>query len=591
MEDKKKVSGPKALEVIDLVDDDSDGSSHDDRSWTQPSMAKRSRHENETSTRPDGKGSSIHHQQASSNDISTTQQCPIKLFATYQDEQIRHGKDRSHWSNLHCWTLRELLGLDHNPNDILLHENRERIDFMIISNFMMDIDYLTQEEAPELLSIPTTLVFYNHLCGDRGGDPQGSMNLWKQRSTGQVHFIRRDPNERSEAIATPIPFGCHHTKLFLVGYSSPSARRRLRVIVHTCNLLSNDIHLKCQGAYVQDFFWKENLFSSSPFETALTDYLATYRYLRKHKWHPSNDKEPEEPSFLLDQIGNYDFSTAKAVLIPSVPGFHKPSNSSKEDGMAKWGYLAVKRAIQTHVTLPPSSSSVRGRSIVCQFSSIGSLSEAYLHSLWNAWDVNRVLQGTKSTSGRFLHSPEQPYQFELVYPTYDEIVASVEGVLGGCSVPGSTRNVSKPFLRTLWHRWTSSPPVTSSAGTCMHMIEEKGKHVPHIKTYYQVDEENKGMHWFMIGSHNLSKAAWGEQQNGMRGPCYKIFHWELGVFVSAQTLGVDRLVPLGYDINNHNGKGLGHERSSVCEIPLPYAFRPNRHGLNDRAWTTDMMIG
>jgi hypothetical protein len=125
----------------------------------------------------------------------------------------------------------------------------------------------------------------------------------------------------------------------------------------------------------------------------------------------------------------------------------------------------------------------------------------------------------------------------------------------------------------------------------MQLITDKGKHVPHIKTYYQVDEENKGMHWFMIGSHNLSKAAWGEEQNGIRGPCYKIFHWELGVFVSAQTLGVDRLVPLGYDTNNHNSKGPGRGRSTVCEIPLPYAFRPIRHGLNDRAWTTDMMIG
>jgi tyrosyl-DNA phosphodiesterase 1 len=581
MEDEKKVSALKASEVIDLVNDDSDESSHDYPSWSQPSMAKRSRQENETAT-PNDNEISFNNNQQPSHDIPTTRQCPIKIFATYQDEQTRHGIHSSHWSYLHCWTLRELLGLDHNPNDQSLHENKEHIDFMIICNFMMDLDYLTQDEAPELLSIPTTLVFYHHLCGD----PQRSMNLWKQRSTGRVHFIRRDPNERSEAITTPIPFGCHHTKLFLVGYSSPSTgRRRLRVIVHTCNLLPNDVHLKCQGAYVQDFFRKEHIFSSSPFEAALIDYLATYRYLQKHTWYPasSNDLDPEEPSFLLDQIGNYDFSTAKAVLIPSVPGYHKPSTTSKDDVTTKWGYLAVKKAIQAHVL--SSSSSVRGRSIVCQFSSIGSLSDSYLRSLWNAWDVNRLLQGTKSTSGHFLRPPERPYQFELVYPTYDEIAASVEGVMGGASVPGSTRNVSKPFLQTLWHRWTSTLPMSRKL-----LTGNKGKHVPHIKTYYQVDEENEGMLWFMIGSQNLSKAAWGEQQNGIRGQCYKIFHWELGVFVSASTLGVDRLVPLGY-VKSNNKKERENEHSSLCEIPLPYPFRPERHGPNDRAWTTDMMNG
>jgi hypothetical protein len=44
---------------------------------------------------------------------------PIKLFATYQDETVRKSLAdtpniliRDHWSYQHCWTLREMMGLD-----------------------------------------------------------------------------------------------------------------------------------------------------------------------------------------------------------------------------------------------------------------------------------------------------------------------------------------------------------------------------------------------------------------------------------------------------------------------------------------------
>jgi len=615
MDDNKKVSRStgRVSEVIDLVndtDEDDDGDD-DDLSTTdcgdnnnnkkkksqrsEPPPSKRSRPTN-NDDKDDEEDPGInrkedrYHPQAGAvvveSDVSSSISCPIKLFATYQDEQTRIQQAQSspsHWSFLHCWTLRELLGLDQNPND-LRHET-EQIDFLILSNFMIDLEYFFQEEAPELLSIPTIVVFYHHLVGDEDPTQPGktAADLWKQRSGQQnIHFVHRDPNERSDAISSPIQFGCHHTKLFLVGYQSihqhrPS--RRLRVIVHTCNLLHNDIHLKCQGGYMEDFYWKENPFSSSPFETALTDYLATYKYKGKHKWCTTpvsvDRKEPvdedTEASFLLDQIGNYDFSTAKAVLIPSVPGFHKVSHG---DGPS-WGYMAVTKAIQTHL---PSYPSPRGRSIVCQFSSIGSLSLPYLQSLWNAWDINRVVK--TSTGSRTLQA-QRSHQFQLVYPTQHEIAASVEGLRGGGSVPGSMRNISKACLQNLWHRWTS--PRAS--------LLDKGQNVPHIKTYYQVDEDEIGMHWFMIGSHNFSKAAWGEQQNGIRGPCFKIFHWELGVFLSPQTVGVDRLIPLGGEKKSSTTTEERDERNfTTCEIPLPYAFRPDRHDLNDRPWTTDMMM-
>ena len=155
-----------------------------------------------------------------------------------------------------------------------------------------------------------------------------------------------------------------------------------------------------------------------------------------------------------------------------------------------WEYKAVRKAIKAFGPKVPSSSTVGGRSgsLVCQFSSIGSLSEKYLKTLWEAWNVTR--------SGL--------PRFQLVYPTHQEIVQSVEGIQGGGSVPGTCKNVEKPFLQSLWHKWNSS----SSTNTSLNHNMDKGRNVPHIKTYYQVvddEQQGKSMHWFMLGSHNLSK--------------------------------------------------------------------------------------
>jgi len=41
---------------------------------------------------------------------------------------------------------------------------------------------------------------------------------------------------------------------------------------------------------------------------------------------------------------------------------------------------------------------------------------------------------------------------QLVWPTVEEIRASVEGWRGGASLPGPAKNVDKPFLRPYWHK-------------------------------------------------------------------------------------------------------------------------------------------
>jgi tyrosyl-DNA phosphodiesterase 1 len=390
---------------------------------------------------------------------------PIKLFATLQDESERSSRNpnKNHWSYTQCQTLREMLRI----------EGSDAIEWMVVSTYLIDFEFLLYE-IPELLTVPTCVVFY--------GSADSSPNVWQQAAsnTSKLDFVCLSPSDPPKSRTNPldvrIPYGVHHTKLFLVGY----ANQTCRVVVHTANLRSNDIHVKAQAAYIEDFPIKcstdSSSTSSSRFEDDLVDYISSYRYNKPWHWHPGTPK----PETLHAMLSRYDFSSAKAILLPSVPGYHKLYGTSHT-----YGHWKLRQLVAEHTRAPSSSTP---RPIICQFSSIGSLTEKYLRELQVSMDTSlaRIRDRPISTN--------EPLRLKFVYPTVSDIRDSVEGYRGGGSVPGSTKNVSKPFLRSLFHKWKSS---RSNFG--------KGQNVPHIKTYYQVGEDQNSMDWLVVSSHNMSK--------------------------------------------------------------------------------------
>jgi tyrosyl-DNA phosphodiesterase-1 len=464
---------------------------------------------------------------------SSGPQVPIKILTS---EQPRPSNDLLHAK--YCRTLRQLLGFDEGPEEI-----KCGIDWLVIFNYVVDFNYLLSS-IPELVSIPKTIVFY----GD-GSDP----HMWREACTlpsGKctVEFCQLKPSDPAGSPTNPlkirVPWGVHHTKMFLVGLANGS----LRVIIMTANLLHNDVSLKTQGAYIQDFPLKTaatNRYASCEFEKDLVAYLRTYNYEQRQTWSSTNDS----PKSFIDEIKRYDFSSAKVILIPSTPGRNKLDNPK--------GYLKLAKAIRQHV---PKRSTTKP--IICQFSSIGSLNAKWLKEIAQSWNVTQ----TECT--------EQ--QLQLVYPTVDEIRGSVEGYQGGGSVPGTIKNTSKPFLQPLYHKWSAPQGGTTNP---LH----KPTNVPHIKTFYQLTEDELGMEWFCLTSHNLSKAAWGEKimSEGAR----RIFcrHWELGVLVVPQLLGGGddcKLVPAG-------GASSSSAAKNHVAIPLPFPLKPTEYGASDRPWAVD----
>jgi tyrosyl-DNA phosphodiesterase-1 len=336
--------------------------------------------------------------------------------------------------------------------------------------------------------------------------------------------------------------------MFLLGLSNGT----LRVIIHTANLLEGDQHVKAQGAYIQDFPLKATnsaTAASGDFENDLVDYTKTYGYEKQKRWGQRGDR-----TTLCDELKRYDFSSAKAVLIASTPGYHSVKNPPLR------GYLKLSKAIQDHCPLSSSSS----QPIVCQFSSIGALSPKWLTAFVSA--LNAAQQPCTNLES----------SVKLVFPTAEEIRSSLEGYAGGGSVPSNSKNVDKAFLQPLYHKWSSS----SSSSSSIH----KSHNVPHIKTFYQLGNDSRSMQWFCLTSHNLSTAAWGQVQNNKwGGQSFFIRHWELGVFLAPSMFGNDaRMGPVP------EGRALVEDTTKVVGIPLPYPVNPTKYdGENDEVFSWD----
>jgi tyrosyl-DNA phosphodiesterase-1 len=333
------------------------------------------------------------------------------------------------------------------------------------------------------------------------------------------------------------------------------------VIVHTANLLEEDLTLQTNGAFIQDFFLKSKGKSDSSdttkipdFEQTLISYMNTYGYSQTRRWSTQRD-EPEMT--LSKQLSLFNFSSAKAVLIPSSPGYYKLVH----DECHHQGYLKVKRSIEKYVGSNSKSALSAYGPVVCQFSSIGAISEKWL----------REFVGSLSVPVAKKHRPlgNLVDAVKLVWPTGKEIQSSVQGIGGGGSVPGRLKNLSKPFLNPLYCKWScnTSNPIF------------KGRNVPHIKTYYQLNSDDS-FAWFMLGSHNLSKAAWGEVINGRYGQCLRVNSWELGVFMCPNLLANETesvvLSPVGVDSNPRT--------AATIPIPLPYNCRPKHYQSVDAPW-------
>ena len=530
---------------------------------------------------------------------------PFHLFATSSSKRLSQEK-RQYFK-----TLRQVIGLD-VPN--------RRLKWLVVSNFALDFGYLLEQTLPEILHCHRVVVFYSY-CHN-----PNAMTRWREflRGSGNtVEFIELDPSAPANSRTNPLPisieYGMHHTKMSLTGYEDITdgfSQSMIRVAIHTSNLLRGDNEMKANGAYTQNFPLKQNRAShnaykrmksddddtesSCSFEVDLARYLESYGYSKRQRWcPPASSFDSSRPlssneCSLPELIRQYDYSSAYAVLIPSIPGRHKV------DSYNDVGYLKLRRAIMDAFPRHPEAGSENTKPpVLCQMSSLGCLNSKWLDKFSEAIDYTST-HGTKPVKDYAIVSKNRPplqNQLRIIWPTVDEIRNSVEGYHGGGSVCGKTKNVSKEFLQPLYCHWSNSgnDPLQTA------------RHVPHIKTFLQPSHDGRSVEWLCLTSHNLSIAAWGQVQIRSKNQTSDekilfVRHWELGVFVSAATLSKARgdgkqvrIVPLaaGYD-NDNNGAicidcddDEDGENDDIIRVPLPYSIQVLMYDNNDIPWTDD----
>lgn len=431
----------------------------------------------------------------------------------------------------------------------------------LLTNYMFDLPWLFQE-CPRLREVPIVLVH-----GER--DRQGMMKECQEY-----------PNVTAVAPPLPIPYGTHHTKMFVALYPD-----KARVAIFTANFLSNDWNTKTQGVWYQDFELKV-LGDSEDEEKETAESSEDVAAFEDDLIHYLSSLGAPVKTFCRE-LKMFDFSTARVALVPSIPGVHKGKD------MERYGHLRVRRLLKMYKVPPtdnPLICQVRYLSIlkialcICtalvvdaftQFSSMGSLDEKWLFGEF----AESFLPGKKNVS-----SQSMPVQaLHIIWPSVTDVQNSLEGWNSGRSIPCPLKNM-KSFLHKYLRKWTTPSNL------------HRQNAMPHIKSYARFnpnDDKAGELDWAILTSSNLSKAAWGSLQKNKTQ--FMIRSYELGVMFLPPLLAQrskgspPRLVTIG---------SKGAERSGVIVsnpqpielLPLPYSFPLTTYNpKEDEPWVWDLV--
>jgi tyrosyl-DNA phosphodiesterase-1 len=261
-----------------------------------------------------------------------------------------------------------------------------------------------------------------------------------------------------------------------------------RVCIFTANMREQDWFFMNQSIWGHDFPRQQHqqpAFARPPqaaFASDLFDYLRHY----PSSLHP-----------LIHTLREFDFSAARVVLLPSVPGYHRGAD------MHRFGHMRVRAVLQAQ-QLP---TRFQDATLVCQYSSLGSLTEKWLFDEFGT--SMTACHGSDDAGGS--KSRQRRPNIHCIWPTVEDVRSSVLGYASGGSMPCPDKNM-KDFLRPLLHRWRG--------------VDARHAAMPHLKSYARVLPSGE-IAWAIMTSSNLSKAAWGELQKD--GSQLQIRSYELGV--------------------------------------------------------------
>ncbi|XP_055914089.1 probable tyrosyl-DNA phosphodiesterase [Eupeodes corollae] len=400
----------------------------------------------------------------------------------------------------------------------ILDESLGEIEMSLQINFMVDIGWLLGHYYFAGILDKPLIVLY--------GDETPELKTISQHKP-QVTAIK---------VNMPTPFATSHTKMMLFGYKDGS----MRVVISTANLYEDDWHNRTQGLWISpklpalpegcDTSIGE---SKTNFRSDLMFYLVEYKLPKLQPW--------------MARIRKTDFSEINVFLIASVPGGHRECNRGHPWGHARLGQLLGNMCLPIDENCP----------IVCQSSSIGSLGPNVQSWVQNDF-LNSLRKDLKPLGLRRIP------QFKMIYPSYGNVKNSHDDLLGGGCLPyGKNVDDKQPWLREYLHQWKSK-------------LRHRSQAMPHIKTYTRWSDE--GVHWFVLTSANLSKAAWGAfNKNTNMGQCLRIANFEAGVVFLPKVMIGENTFP------------MNTSKNGVPPFPMPYDVPLTKYGPDDKPFLMDYL--
>ena len=406
-----------------------------------------------------------------------------------------------------------------------------------LHSYLLDLDWLLAV-CPALGRVPRVLVVH----GDGVCEQASCLRSPEHRD----RFILLEP---------PCPPGkgpCYHSKMILV-----RSERRLDLHVASANLVFSDFSAKSNAVWSRSFGRrKEPLPPLEGFEDDFLGYMtalhglgscAPASFVRHNPSDPAQ-KRPHSPvdasawisEFQIDWIRQYDYSSAAGSrLISSVPPRNEKAGHSAADGsLHKWGQGRLKQLL-TEVDETPS-----GAPLILQFSSMAI--------------SNNSLPWLRQMVSAFCPHEAKVPPIRLVFPTTAEVRDSLQGWASGHTLPCHDTRPVKAVLAELKAEERRTRPEYNACMCRWSGGGERARVVPHLKTFTRCADGDVGrgggggggshdssVPWVVVGSHNLSKAAWGEIGNcGSGTGLLGMRSYELSVLVVSSQLAPETVFPL-----------------------------------------------
>lgn len=377
------------------------------------------------------------------------------------------------------------------------------------------------------------------------------------------HALRTKFNIKEFVAPLPNRFATHHSKFMVNSFADGT----VEIVISTFNITLIDFGGLTQACWRSGrlHLGKTKGKSGKRFKKDFT------RYLRQYK----NDKAEE----LAEKLLAYNFSHIDVELVVSVPGRFKHTDIPKGE---VYGYGKLRQVLERNDLLLEEEESSR-HNILAQVTSLaypyktqkGKTASVFTHLLcplfFKGWEGS-LEPGAHSAEN---HREEHNYSPQIIFPTVGEIAKSNYGYASGLAIHFKYTETSihkaqyeeniKPFL----HRWGNSEDVTG-----------RELLTPHVK-YYACDngDDWKSLKWALIGSHNLSKQAWGYPISHRPGE-YEVGSYEMSILIPRKE---KPLVP--------TYKRDTLEDSHVQPVRFPFMVPPTKYHKHDQPWSATLNCG